>query len=429
MSADRARQIHPEAGASPSSTARRNTACGWAAWARYDPQGREIIAAFARVMKLPRHQLRRSARKRSAPAIPVRRLGNDLVFQQLAEAESGGPRSSTRSRRSCRSARIASAPSRRTGRSSALRRRSSITASSWRAIADKLPRQSNGKPRRSSTTIPATSAAIATSTTSRASVLARSGEVVDPPRSRERSFCCGAGGGLVFLGEETGERVSHTRAKELVATGAEHRRHRMPLLQHHVSRRAGRNRRAAPQLLDIAQLTARSPCHASRTHRKRSIIPHEDRRRHQAGPERDSQAAHRRSGQWIEEDDLSYEINEPDAYALEEALQLKEKHGGEVIALCAGPARARSTIREALAKGADRAIHIEDDDLRHARHSRRRAAARGGPQAGDAGPDPHRPAVGRSRLRPDRRDPGRAARHARTPPSSCRSRNRQRPST
>lgn len=69
------------------------------------------------------------------------------------------------------------------------------------------------------------------------------------------------------------------------------------------------------------------------------------------------------SGRWIEEADLNYEINEPDAYALEEALQLKEKHGGEVVALCAGPARAQQTIREALAKGADRAIHIEEENL------------------------------------------------------------------
>jgi electron transfer flavoprotein beta subunit len=54
-------------------------------------------------------------------------------------------------------------------------------------------------------------------------------------------------------------------------------------------------------------------------------------------------------------------MNEPDAYALEEALQLKEKHGGEVIALSAGPERVVSTLREALAKGADRAIHIQTD--------------------------------------------------------------------
>lgn len=81
-------------------------------------------------------------------------------------------------------------------------------------------------------------------------------------------------------------------------------------------------------------------------------------------PVRDSQLRIDASGKWIQEDDLSFEINEPDAYALEEALQLKEKHGGEVIALCAGPARASQTIREALAKGADRAIHIEDDNLK-----------------------------------------------------------------
>jgi electron transfer flavoprotein beta subunit len=68
-------------------------------------------------------------------------------------------------------------------------------------------------------------------------------------------------------------------------------------------------------------------------------------------------------GRWIDESGLSFEINEPDAYALETALQLKEKEGGEVVVLCAGPARAQSSIREALAKGADRALHVEVDDL------------------------------------------------------------------
>jgi electron transfer flavoprotein beta subunit len=80
-------------------------------------------------------------------------------------------------------------------------------------------------------------------------------------------------------------------------------------------------------------------------------------------PVRDSQLRVDANGRWIQEADLSFEINEPDAYALEEALQLKEKHGGEVVALCAGPARAAQTIREALAKGADRAIHIEEENL------------------------------------------------------------------
>ena len=56
-------------------------------------------------------------------------------------------------------------------------------------------------------------------------------------------------------------------------------------------------------------------------------------------------------------------MNEPDAYALEESLRLREKHGGEVVVCSAGPARVQQVIREALARGADRALHVEDDSL------------------------------------------------------------------
>ncbi len=81
-------------------------------------------------------------------------------------------------------------------------------------------------------------------------------------------------------------------------------------------------------------------------------------------PERDAQVRIDSSGKWIEESDIQYAMNESDAYALEEALQLKEKSGGgEVIVLSAGPERVGSTIREALAKGADRAIHVDATDL------------------------------------------------------------------
>jgi electron transfer flavoprotein beta subunit len=66
---------------------------------------------------------------------------------------------------------------------------------------------------------------------------------------------------------------------------------------------------------------------------------------------------------WIRDNDASFELNEPDAYALEEALRLKEKQGGEVVVCSAGPARAAQVIREALARGADRAIHVEADTL------------------------------------------------------------------
>jgi electron transfer flavoprotein beta subunit len=69
------------------------------------------------------------------------------------------------------------------------------------------------------------------------------------------------------------------------------------------------------------------------------------------------------TGNWIKESDIGFEMNEPDSFALEEALRLKEKHGGEVIALSMGPERVKQTIKEALAKGADRGVHIADDQF------------------------------------------------------------------
>lgn len=76
-------------------------------------------------------------------------------------------------------------------------------------------------------------------------------------------------------------------------------------------------------------------------------------------PQKDAPLKLNEGGTWIRED-VSYEVNEPDAYALEEALRQKEKHGGEVVVITAGPARAQQVLREALAKGADRAIHLDD---------------------------------------------------------------------
>src|SRR5450432_2104126 len=77
-------------------------------------------------------------------------------------------------------------------------------------------------------------------------------------------------------------------------------------------------------------------------------------------PQKDAPLKLNESATWIR-DDVSYEVNEPDAYALEEALRQKEKHGGEVVVITAGPARSQTVLREGLAKGADRAIHLEDN--------------------------------------------------------------------
>ena len=80
-------------------------------------------------------------------------------------------------------------------------------------------------------------------------------------------------------------------------------------------------------------------------------------------PTREWQPRLRDDKTWIREQDVSYEMNEPDAYALEEGLRLREKHGGEVVVCSAGPARVQQVLREALARGADRALHVEDDSL------------------------------------------------------------------
>jgi len=80
-------------------------------------------------------------------------------------------------------------------------------------------------------------------------------------------------------------------------------------------------------------------------------------------PTREWQPRLRDDKTWIREQDASFEMNEPDAYALEESLRLREKHGGEVVVCAAGPSRVQQVLREALARGADRALHVEDEAL------------------------------------------------------------------
>jgi electron transfer flavoprotein beta subunit len=80
-------------------------------------------------------------------------------------------------------------------------------------------------------------------------------------------------------------------------------------------------------------------------------------------PTREWQPRLNESATWIRDAEASFEMNEPDAYALEEGLRLRERHGGEVIVCAAGPSRVAQVIREALARGADRAVHVEHDAL------------------------------------------------------------------
>ncbi len=91
-------------------------------------------------------------------------------------------------------------------------------------------------------------------------VLAQTGTLIEPPRTRENSFCCGAGGGLVFLGEEGGsQRMNHERAQELIATGAEVIATACPFCTASLreARDASDGRgETAPPFLDIAEIVA-----------------------------------------------------------------------------------------------------------------------------------------------------------------------------
>jgi Fe-S oxidoreductase len=88
-------------------------------------------------------------------------------------------------------------------------------------------------------------------------IVAQSGQLIEAPRNHERSFCCGAGGGLAFLGEESGQRVSHNRVQELIATGATTIAAACPFCNTMLNDALAATGDSAPQLVDIAQLAAR----------------------------------------------------------------------------------------------------------------------------------------------------------------------------
>jgi Fe-S oxidoreductase len=223
----------------------------------YDPQGREIIAAFARVMK----HLGTTfgvLQKEKCTGDPARRLGNDLAFQQLAESNLDTLKQS-------KVARIVSIcphcvrtistdyleHAREHGNAPPIEHHTEFLA----RHQARLP-QSNGD--KIVYHDPCYLGRYRNIFEEPRAVLSRSGEVVDPPRSRERSFCCGAGGGLAFLGEEKGERVSHNRARELAATGAGTVAAACPFCNTMFRDALTAVSPAPPKLLDVAQIVAAS---------------------------------------------------------------------------------------------------------------------------------------------------------------------------
>jgi Fe-S oxidoreductase len=219
----------------------------------YDPKGREIVAAFARVMDY----LGASygvLRKEKCTGDPVRRLGNDLLFQQLAEAnleilKQNRVKKIVSICPHC--VRTIQEDWKEYGTPPEVEHHSEFLA----RFADKLPKQVTEE--KIVYHDPCYLGRYRNVYDQPRAVVTRSGNLLEAPRNRERSFCCGAGGGLAFLGEETGERISHNRAQELVATGAQTVAAACPFCNTMLRDALTADGENAPQLLDIAQLIAR----------------------------------------------------------------------------------------------------------------------------------------------------------------------------
>ncbi len=218
----------------------------------YDPRGREIIGAFATVMK----HLGTSfgvLKKERCTGDPVRRLGNDLVFGQLAETNIATLQQAAVKKivSICpHCVRTIQEDWRELGAEVEIEHHSEFLA----RHADQLPAKQDGE--RVVFHDPCYLGRYRGIYDEPRKVIARSATVIDPPRARERSFCCGAGGGLVFLGEETGHRVNEARAKELAATGADTIGAACPFCNSMFRDALATTSPNPPRLLDIAQIAA-----------------------------------------------------------------------------------------------------------------------------------------------------------------------------
>jgi Fe-S oxidoreductase len=216
----------------------------------YDPRGREIVTAFAEVMRY----LGTSygvLQKEKCTGDPARRLGNDLVFGQLAESNLEALRQSGVKKlvSICpHCVRTISEDWKEFGSEIAIEHHSEFMA----RHRGRLASADSGK--RVVFHDPCYLGRYRNVYDEPREVIGRSANVIDPPRARERSFCCGAGGGLVFLGEETGRRVNVTRARELVETSADVIGAACPFCNSMFRDALGTVSDSPPELLDIAQI-------------------------------------------------------------------------------------------------------------------------------------------------------------------------------
>jgi electron transfer flavoprotein beta subunit len=80
-------------------------------------------------------------------------------------------------------------------------------------------------------------------------------------------------------------------------------------------------------------------------------------------PHQDARLDVSSDGTWIQQDNIKFEINSYDQYALEEALRIKDAGEAEVVVVSCGPDRVTQALRTALGMGADRAVHVNDPEV------------------------------------------------------------------
>jgi Fe-S oxidoreductase len=219
----------------------------------YDPQGRETVLALARLLRHAGVTFG-VLRKEKCTGDAARRLGNDLAAAQLAEANIETLRAAKVGRMVSicpHCVRTIGTDWREYGAAFDIMHHSELLA----RLGARLP-AAQASPGKVVFHDPCYLGRYRDIYDEPRSVLQRYAEVVDPPRARERSFCCGAGGGQMFLGEEKGTRVNLTRAEELMATGAAVIGTACPFCQSMFRDALGTLSQAPPQLLDIAQIAA-----------------------------------------------------------------------------------------------------------------------------------------------------------------------------
>ena len=221
----------------------------------YDPQGREIVLSLVRVL---RHLgvTFGVLRKEKCTGDPVRRLGNDLLFSQMAEANIEQMKAAkvTKLLSICpHCVRTIGEDWKEFGAVFQIEHHSELLA----RLRTKLPQPADGR-ERVVFHDPCYLGRYRGVFEQPREVLARYGEVIDPARARQRSFCCGAGGGQMFLGEEKGKRVNVERAGELAATGVAVVGTACPFCQTMFRDAFGTMTQPPPKLLDIAQIAAAS---------------------------------------------------------------------------------------------------------------------------------------------------------------------------